>query len=291
MNRFIASSLIALLVAGTSFAQDEKQGEGRKRGKGGQRGEGGQGRGGVQFGAGGFGGGAMMFGGASASYISILEMKEVQDDLKLSADEKGNIPLLKDEFADGDKKLGEEMRGGTLDREAIGEKMNARRAEIQKQLKEVLGDKYTRFNQIKLQLDGLYGSVSGNKEVQEALSITEDQRTQLREAMRQPGGEGGARRFDFSGGPPSEEKMKEIRDEFAKRQNEALDKILTADQKKKWEDLIGTKITYKRPEMKMNMQRFEGGRGNRRPGGGDKAPPSDAPAIKKTETKEVPPPA
>jgi hypothetical protein len=295
MTRFIAGSLIALLAAGTSFAQDEKQGEGRrKRGQGGQRGEGGQGgRGGFQGGIGGFGGGGMMFGGMSGTYIQILEMKEVQDDLKLSADEKGNIPLLKDEFAEGDKKLGEEMRGGNVDREAIGEKINARRAEIQKQLKEVLGDKYTRFNQIKLQLDGLYGAVTRDKEVQDALSVTEDQRTQLREAMRPAGGEGG-RRFDFGGGPPSEEKMKELRDEMAKRQNEALDKVLTADQKKKWEDMIGPKIAYKRPEPKMDMTRFGGGRGNRRPGGsegGNTPPPADTPAVKKTETKEtVPPP-
>src|SRR5688500_3124263 len=123
MTRFIASSLIALLAAGTSFAQDEKQGEGkRKRDRRGEAGQGGPGRGGIQFGSG-FGGGGMMFGGLSSTYISILEMKEVQDDLKLSADEKGNIPLLKDEFADGDKKLGEEMRGGNLEPGAIGEKV------------------------------------------------------------------------------------------------------------------------------------------------------------------------
>src|SRR5262245_43276553 len=114
MNRFIAATLVAVAAGGATFAQDEKQPPGGGRGRGGF--------GGGQFGGG--AGGARMFGGfgAGAQFIRDLEMKEVQDDLKLTADEKGNIPLLKEELTDGDKKFGESLQG--VSREDMREKMN-----------------------------------------------------------------------------------------------------------------------------------------------------------------------
>jgi len=277
MKRFCAAMVCAALASGAALAQDEKQPPG-----GGRGGRGGAGRGGF--------GGGMFGGGFSASYTQLLEMKEVQEDLKMSADEKGNIPVLKEELAEGDKKFGETLQG--VEREQMMEKFNERRQEIEKQIKEVLGDKYTRFHQIKLQLDGMYAAVTRDKEVQDALNVTEDQKTQLREAARPPEGQGGrggggAFRFNAGDGPPSEEKMKEMREqmqkgmeEMQKRQAEAIDKVLTPDQKKKWDDLIGTKVTYKRPAPQFggfgrSGAGGQGGgrRGNR--GGGDNPPPSD----------------
>jgi len=291
MKRFVAALCCAVLAT-AAVAQEKEPGQ--------PPGGGGRGRGG----AGGFGrgGGFGMMGGISSSYVQMLEMKEVQEDLKLSADEKGNIPVLKDELTEGDKKFGEGLQG--VDRTQMREKFNERRLEIEKQIKEVLGDKYTRFHQIKLQLDGMYAAVSRDKDVQSALNITEDQKTQLQEAMRPPEGQGGRNAFRFNPGdpPPSEEKMKEMREqgakmmeEMQKRQAEALDKVLTADQKKKWEELIGTKITYKRPTPQFGGPggiRFGGGGPGgaggggqpgqaggggrrRRGGGGGNPPPSD----------------
>jgi Spy/CpxP family protein refolding chaperone len=278
MKRFCVALACAALASSAAVAQDEKQPPGGGRGG---RGAGGRG---------GFGGG-MMFGGMSASYVQLLEMKEVQEDLKMTADEKGNIPVLKEELADQDKKFGETLQG--VERDQMREKFTERAQEIEKQLKEVLGDKYARFHQIKLQLDGIYAAVTRNKEVEDALNITEDQKTKLREAMRPPegergkGGAGGGFRFNAGDGPPSEEKMKEMREqmqkgmeEMQKRQADAIEKVLTPDQKKKWDDLIGAKVTYKRPTPQFGgFGRGQGGgagggrRGKR--GGGDNPPPAD----------------
>jgi len=272
MGRCFAAALCAIAVTGASFAQDEKQPPGGGRGGRG---------GGAQFRGGG------MFGGIGAGIVRDLEMPQVQEELKLSADEKGNIPLLKEEITEGDKKFGETLQG--LPREEMMAKFGERRAEVEKQIKEVLGEKYDRFHQIRLQLDGMFAGVTRDKTVQEKLNITEDQKTQLQEASRPPeggggrGGAGGAFRFNPGDGPPSPEKMKEMMEEgqkrmeeMQKRQTEAVDKILTADQKAKWEELIGTKITYKRPPMQMQFGQG-GGRGRRAKGGeekGDAPPPA-----------------
>jgi hypothetical protein len=263
MKRMFTAALCAVMAAGTAIAQDEKQPGQPPGGRGG--------RGGGQFGRGGFG---MGFGGIGASYVQILEMKEVQDDLKLSADEKGNIPLLKEELTEGDKKFGESLQG--VAREEMGAKMTARREEVEKQLKEVLGDKYTRFKQIRLQLNGLVAALTMDKEVQDALNFTEDQRNTLRESAR-----GGFQGFQ-GGERPSPEKMREMMEERTKKMAEEAEKILTPDQKKKWEEMIGAKITYKRAPMQFGRgpggpgggrpEGAEGGRRRRR-GGGDNPPP------------------
>jgi hypothetical protein len=277
MARIIAATLFAVAVTGATFAQEEKQPPGGGRG----------GRGGGQFGQGGRGGFAM-FGGAGTGVMQILEMPEVQNDLKLTADEKGNIPLLKEELAEGDKKFGESLQ--SVDREARIEKMAERRAEVDKQIKEVLGDKYTRFRQIRLQLDGLFASLMSDKEVKDALNFTDDQRTQLFEAMRPP--EGGSS-FRFTPGErPDPAKLKEMREQGQKRQQEALDKVLNADQKKKWEELIGPKVSYKKPEPQFGQGRGPGGTGSEgrarggrgRRGEGNNPPPGG-------ETEKKPPSA
>lgn len=290
MGRYFAAALCAVAVTGASFAQDEKQPPGGGRG--------GRAGGQFQFGRGGMGGG---FGSA---ILRDLEMPQVQEELKLSADEKGNIPLLKEELAEGDKKFGESLQG--VAREEMTAKIGERRAEVEKQIKEVLGEKYTRFHQIRLQLDGMFAAVSRDKEVQEKLNVTDDQKKELIEASRPPegaGGRGGFRSFTPGDAPPSPEKMKELMEEgqkrmeeMQKRQNEAVEKVLSADQKSKWDELIGTKITYTRPKMQMQFGAGRGapggGGGNSGGGGrgrrgnrggaekGDNPPPAEEPAKK-----------
>jgi hypothetical protein len=240
MGRYLAAALCVLAAGSATFAQDEKQPPGRGRGG--------------QFGRGGFG-------PIGASYIRDLEMKEVQEDVKMTDAEKGKLPALKETLTEGDKKFAEEMQG--VAREERMEKTNARRAEVEKQVKEVLGDQFARFHQIRLQFDGLFAAVTQDKEVQEGLKITEDQRAELQEAMRNsfPRPEPGAER-------PSPEKMREMMEEMQKKRAEAVEKVLTADQKKKWEEMIGAKVTYKRPPM-------QPGGGGRRPGGKkNDAPPA-----------------
>ena len=214
MNRLIATTVCASLLSAASFAQ-EKQPPGGGRG---------QGRG---FGA-----------AAGANYILILEMKEVQEDLKFTDADKAKIGPLKEELTKGDREFRESLQG--VAREEMREKMTARRAEVEKQVKEALGDKYTRFTQIRLQLDGIWGSVMQDRTVAEKLEITDDQRRELLEAMQ-----GIAR--PQPGEDLTPEKRREMMEEMQKKQAEAVEKVLTAEQKKKWEEMIGAKVTYKRP--------------------------------------------
>ena len=81
MIRFAAAAALALATALPAFAQEGKQPPG---GRGGGRG---------------------MFGQPpiGASFVQDLQMKEVQEDLKLSDDQKAKLGPLKDELTEGDK--------------------------------------------------------------------------------------------------------------------------------------------------------------------------------------------
>jgi hypothetical protein len=230
MNRFFAAGLCVLLAAGSSFAQPPGGGRGGMFGRGG-----------------------------AAMYVQTLDMKEVQEDLKLTDADKEKIKSLKESLTEGDRKFREGMQD--LSPEERREKMTARRTEIEKQVKEALGDKYARFHQIKLQLDGMFGSVMADPEVRKTLDVTEDQMREIREGLQ------GA--FQPPGQDASPEERRKAMEESQKKMAEVVDKVITADQKKKWDELVGAKVTYKRPPMGPG-----GGRGQGRPRGEKKdAPP------------------
>jgi hypothetical protein len=221
MNRFFAAALCTLVAAGATFAQPP--------------------------GGGRFGG----FGPIGASYVQLLEMKEVQEDIKATDADKDKLKTLKEALTEGDRKFAEEIQG--VEREERMEKTNARRADVEKQVKEALGDKYTRFRQIRLQLDGVFGSIMRDREAREALNVTEDQMREFGESMRGafPRREPGAER-------PSPEERRKMMEEMQKKQAEAVEKILTAEQKKKWDELVGAKVKYKRPQPPGGGRRPEG---------------------------------
>jgi hypothetical protein len=212
----------------------------------------GGGRGGRMFGMGGGG-----FGGTF--YVHLLKNADVQKELKFSDDDKASVALLEKEFEASDKKFMEENAELFRDRDRrdeMREKQSKRSEEINKQVKEVLGDKFARFTQIRLQLGGLSAALR-DPEVSKAIALTEEQKEKQRdsarklfEEMRDSGGG-----FDFSvfqNG--TDEEKKKARDEMAKRGEEMRQKtdkiaeeILTAEQKTKWKDLIGSPITFKVP--------------------------------------------
>jgi len=222
MNRFFAAAL-CVLAAGTTIAQPP-------------------------------GGGRGMFGrGGAALYIQTLDMKEVQEDLKLTDADKEKVKTLVTTLREGDQKFREGLQD--LSPEERREKTTARRTEIEKQVKEALGDKYTRFHQIKLQLDGMFASVMGDPEVRKAMDVTEDQLREIRES------------FQFPGPDASQEERAKAFQEGQKKMAEAAEKVITADQKKKWDELVGAKVTYKRPQMQGGGRRKGGDKG------GDEKPP------------------
>src|SRR5687768_8851080 len=143
MSRFTLGALFALATSATALAQEGKRPPSGRDSTAG------------------------LPGSYGAFFIEDLRMKEVQEDLKLTADEKAMIGSLIDALKSGDKLFGELNQGVT--REEMKEKNLARQAEVEKLVKDVLGDKYTRFRQIRLQLNGAFGSVLRDPEVRQKL--------------------------------------------------------------------------------------------------------------------------
>ena len=202
-----------------------------------------------QPGGGGFGGGFGQTGPAQ-----LINSKTVQADLKASEEQ---VTKLKDWAKDWAKTSGEMMREKMKDipREELGQKMVAINAEISKEaytaIGKVLDEKQVkRLKQIELQMAGT--RAYSTKDVSEALKITEEQTGKMREITmasfkdRQELAEEYGISFGKGGGAKLEgDKLKEYQ-----KKTEAINKdvatkteaVLTDEQKKKFEEMIGEKV-------------------------------------------------
>lgn len=239
MKRLLQTALVLGLVVGLTGVASA-QGQQRQRGQGG-------------------GGGFGMGGGMSNSML--LGQKSVQEDLKLSEDQVKKVT-----------EMGEKARSAFgsfqgLSREEIAKKMEEMRTESEKAVGEILKpEQVKRLKEIGLQVrqrQGM-GGVLNDKDVQSALSLSDDQKQQIkaleedaqkfRREVMQAGGGGGGGGGGF--GRLSDEQRQKLTD-FNKTQSEKFAKVLTDDQKAKLKQLAGA-------EFKGELQ-FGGGR---RPGGG-----------------------
>jgi hypothetical protein len=235
--------------------------------------------------------------GVSQDTLSLLEMKEVQKELQFNDDNLAELALLKKELEDGDKEFSESIKG--LPFQEWGPKFNERRKEVEKLIKEVLGEeKWQRYRQVRWQLDGIGMAVLMHKEVQEALGIDKEQLQKFSEAARP--------KFDAKSfqppkfdGPPDPAKIQEYvaksMENAAKERNEKILALLTSEQKSKWDQLVGKKIDFKRPPPKMpTMMGMPGGmKGTIQLGAPDgkplPPPPADGVAVPVPNYKERPP--
>ena len=237
--RLLSLVCLAACVCLTTVAEAQQRGQ-----RGG--GQGGQGRGGPGGGRGGFFGGRQM--GGALALANLLRMEEVRKEVDMDDDVwnavSDALPNMRDLFqADEDERT-----------KAL--------AEANEKVKEVLDEVVTPENQRRLM--GLLVQQVGNaaaaneliaKEIgldADGIKKVEAAQEKAGEAMREKMAEmrdGG--NFDFS-------KMREMMDENRKEADEAIAKVLSADQKKKLEELKGEKFEFP-------AQQF-GGRGG--PGGG-----------------------
>ena len=206
----------------------------------GRRGRGGPGDGGP----GGFG-----FGPPSSARL--LGLKEVQDGLKLTDDQKSKIEKINDEMQEGMRKA---MQGG-----GGWQKMQQLMAATSAKVNEVLdAGQQKRLMGIMIQVNGAAAVLDPG--VAKELNITDDQKKQLdqihqknMEAMRDE--RQGAR--NQSGGRGAvQEKMQKLRDEA----HQKLMAVLTSDQQTRLESLKGEKV-----DIDMSQLRGPGGPGG--PGG------------------------
>jgi hypothetical protein len=187
--------------------------------------------------------------GAGENSLRLLENADVQKDLKVTKEEKANLALLKDEVREGDKKLNASLEDVPFPERMS--KLRERAKEVDGQISEVLGDKFKRFKEIRLQVTGLFMAVMTMPEVKEALKWTDEQGGKVREGMNQvmmefrptaaPGAPGTAA---YTVKDPQE-----IMHKLEAAQTESMQKVMTDEQKAKWKELTGEPITFKKPSF------------------------------------------
>jgi Spy/CpxP family protein refolding chaperone len=231
--------------------------------------------------------------------LTLLKAKEVQKDLELTDDQKTKLEKFADDMKtqvsaqlEGLKDLSQEDRRAKM--AEIRSKLDDRAKEVQAKLDEVLSTQQRdRLAQIGLQARGI--RVFTQKEVEDALQLTDDQKEKLKDLRdkigsefrggRGPGGPaagGPAAGGPSAGGPSSDE----IREKIKKLAAESMDKakeILTAEQREKLDNMLGKKLDIDMSQLGGNGFGGNGfgGRGRRgRNGGGA---PADKSADKSTD--------
>lgn len=238
------SNWMKFVVLGVSFAMlanfaDAQGGRGQGQGRG----------------VGQFGGGMQGMGGFGAGPSNLAARPDVQTELKLTADQKSKVQAISDKMREERRAAFQGGGGG-----GGGQDMQARMAEMQKMSAkydaEVLAvltpEQTTRIKQLAVQMAG--ANYPMGEEGQKALGVTSDQQSKLR-ALQDKQREAMAALFermrnqelDFASMNTEREKMDKI-------MAEEVGKILTAEQKAKWEELKGKPFAF--------QQQRRGGGGN-----------------------------
>jgi len=222
------------------------------------------------FGFGGMGGMGGMAQSPSAMWSMLLRSEKVQKELELVDDQKAKLKEV------GEKamaRMREAFSGGGDFRNMSDEQRRARMAEFQKKGQELaeqtkkdiaevlLPHQVERLDQIALQVLGV--QALADKEVQESLGLTEDQKQQMQKAREEVGEK---IRAMFAPGAERPENPGERMQSLRKEAEEKVSAVLTAEQKEKFEKKKGPKFDVDPAEL------FPRGPG-RKPGGGPGAKP------------------
>jgi Spy/CpxP family protein refolding chaperone len=163
--------------------------------------------------------------------LFLLRSEVVQNDLKLSDDQKESITKLQDKA----REAFSELQG--LSQEERQTKMQELRKEQEEKIGGILNDKQkARLKEIGLQQSGAFAPA--NKEVAEALKLTDDQVNKIKELTD-------SFRKDVQAAAANSGDRTAARDEITKLRKESGEKImavLNADQKAAFEKMQGGKI-------------------------------------------------
>jgi Spy/CpxP family protein refolding chaperone len=237
----VASLVVVATVAQTAPAQNR-----------GQRGRG----------AGGFGGP----GGRGANELRLLNSEQVQKEIDLLDEQKEDIQKLIEssraqmrELFAGLRELGEEERRARF--AEMREKMESMNEKLQKDIGEILlPHQQERLKQIALQMQG--NQALSNPEVAAKLDLSEQQKDRLaqaredaREKMRELFSNAREERGDRAA---AREKMTQLRADLDRQ----IADVLTADQKRKLDEMRGEPFELDRSQLRGNRRNGErGGRG------------------------------
>jgi hypothetical protein len=178
--------LLAALTLCAAFVFAQGAGPGGQGAPGGQR----QGRGQGQRGF-----GMVQRGGFAQSEVQLAMRKDVQADLKVTAEQVKKLEELAAKQREARQGVGRRNRGGqpgggqpgsNVDRDALRRMMEQQREETRKALAEILDAGHVkRLREISLQLRGSRALL--DPEVQKALGLSEDQAGKLRDLQRKQG--------------------------------------------------------------------------------------------------------
>jgi len=170
----------------------------------------------------------------------------------LSCDDLSQLPLLRQEFTENDAKYSKALTDAAAQSgDALRLAIVTRSKEIDGQVRELLGDRFTRFQEVRRQAFGVLATFTSDAVVRENVAITDDQKGKLnteiaelvkawREKGRNPV-DGTAASDDLDLG------MKGYRGEEQK----VLMKYLTSTQAAKWKELLGAPM-----EIPQEVDRF-----------------------------------
>ncbi|GBC98168.1 hypothetical protein HRbin17_00665 [bacterium HR17] len=176
--------------------------------------------------------------------VGLLRNPQVQQELKLTDQQRQQLEQLGEKWR-------ETMRGlRDLPPEERRQKFQAMQGEVEKQLATVLNEQQMkRLRQIALQVEG-YTALE-RPDIAKQIGVTEEQQRKIRDILRQAAEK---RRAVFQQGQGDRQAAFQKMQEIRRWVDSEIEKLLTAEQKKKWQELVG-------PPFK-----FEGGFGGARLG-------------------------
>jgi Spy/CpxP family protein refolding chaperone len=166
--------------------------------------------------------------------VGLLRSPQVQQELKLTDQQRQRLEQLGEQWR-------EKMRGlRDLPPEERRQKVQGMRAEVEKQLSQILNEQQMkRLKQIALQVEG-YAALE-RPEIADQVGLTKEQRQKIRDILRQADEK---RREAFQQGQGDRQaafqRMREIRQWV----DGEIEKLLTAEQKKKWQELVGAPFKF-----------------------------------------------
>lgn len=198
--------------------------------------QGGGGGGGGRGGGGRFGGGMMM--GRGGGGLQLLTMKEVQTELKMTQDQIDKATAKQQEMMQQMRDA--RQNGGTPPDPAEMQKTQ------EKAVADILNaDQLKRFKQLQLQREGV--QAFNRKEVAEALKLTDDQKTKIKDIQKKEADDRTAamQGVDFRNMTPEDrQKLMDKNMEMQKASNDQILAVLTDDQKKTWKDMQGEPFKF-----------------------------------------------
>lgn len=184
-----------------------------------------------------------LMGGGGMGWTQLLQIEKVQKEIELTDDQKADVEKIVTANREKMRELFGQGQGG--DRQANFEKMRELQQEAQKKIEgALLPHQVARLKEIRLQVAGIGALMDAD--VQKELGLSEEQLQKLRDVGREV--MQGFRPQDGQG-PRDPGAMRERMQEMRQKMEEAALKVLTDDQKAKWNKMKGEKFELSPEDM------------------------------------------